>query len=639
MKVQKDKSSHNHIHQINYMPAISSFILLAGGIIMDYLQLGFFNGYIRLIYYLIPFILVGLDVLKNALKLMAKGKIFTEFFLMSIATIGAFLLGDYQEGVAVMLFYTIGELFQHGAVHNVRQNIQALLDMRPDIAYANVSGKYHKKAPQEVKIGDTIRVRNGEKVPLDGILLESSSFFNTAAITGESLPRHIEQGTEVLAGMINLGKVVELKVSRSYEDSALSKILKMVREASTRKGKTEKFMRKVARIYTPVVCFLALSLVLIPWLIVDNYSFNQWFYRALIFLVISCPCGLVISIPLAYFGGIGAGSQNGILFKGGNFIDLLARTESVVMDKTGTLTEGNFTIREIKVVKYTEELILKYAATLSHHSTHPISQAITGKLADHNLFTARKINEVEGHGIHGIIDEKHVILGNKKMMEKYAVPDVTYLEETTDTIIYIVVQQEYVGHIALSDRIKDTAAPALKELKQLGIKHLALLSGDKESVVGKIAAQLGVSEFRGNLLPEGKVKYVETYKEQYQPLAFVGDGVNDAPVLAVADIGIAMGGMGSDAAIETADIVIQTDQISKIPTAIKISRFTRIILWQNISFAFSIKVIILVLGTLGMASMWGAVFADVGVALLAILNAMRVQYKKYEDKPGVSRDN
>ncbi|MCE7923053.1 MAG: cadmium-translocating P-type ATPase [Haliscomenobacteraceae bacterium CHB4] len=614
-----------------YLPAIASFVLLLGGIAMDeYIQPRFFKGWLRLVWYLAAYLPVGLPVLKEAVPAVGKGEFFTEFLLMSIATVGAFAIGEYPEGVAVMLFYAVGELFQTAAVRRAKGNIKALLDVRPDTAEVLTDGNWAVVAPERVKVGDTVRVKPGGRVPLDGVLLgDSAAAFNTAALTGESKPTDMEPGGTVLAGSIAADKVVEIRVSKPFAESSIARILDLVQNATARKAPTELFIRKFAKVYTPIVVLLAALLVAVPYFIVPEYSFETWLYRALIFLVISCPCALVISIPLGYFGGIGAASRNGILFKGSNFLDAMTKINALVTDKTGTLTKGVFTVQRVAPSGgFSETELVQLIASLETASTHPVAKAVVafaeGKKI--RLDTPGNMEEISGHGLKGVVAGKTVLAGNDKLMAKFGIAVPSETADLVDTIVLAAVDGQFAGYITIADEIKDDAAVAIRRLHDLGVRKVVMLSGDKQRITSKIARVLGIDEAFGDLLPEGKVEKVEALKrDPATKLAFVGDGINDAPVLALADVGIAMGGLGSDAAIETADVVIQTDHPSKIATAISIGKATSRVVWQNIGLAFGVKVIVLILGAGGVATMWEAVFADVGVALLAILNAVRVQ--------------
>lgn len=613
-----------------YIPALISFTMLILGISFDYFDKPEFfqNQNIRLIWYIVAYIPVGFPVFKEAFTSIKKGEFFTEFTLMSVATIGAFILGEFPEGVAVMLFYAVGELFQSAAVNKAKNNIKALLDVRPNSATVFRNNEWKSVKPDEVAIGETIQIKVGEKVPLDGTMLSEFSSFNTSALTGESKPNSIKKGETVLAGMLNLEKVIEIKTTKKFEDSSLAKILQMVQEASSRKAKTELFIRKFAKIYTPIVFFLAVAMTFLPYLFVENYVFEQWFYRALVFLVISCPCALVISIPLGYFGGIGAASRNGILFKGSNYLDLMAKVNTVVMDKTGTLTEGVFKIQEIKSELINENEFLNYLSAIESNSTHPIAKAIVE--FHPSEFNAENVEEISGHGLKGIVNDKEILVGNGKLLQKFGINYNSEIDKIVESIVLMSIDGKYAGYVTIADEIKSDAKQAISEMKRNGVSKTMMLSGDKDTIVQKVANELKIDQAFGNLLPENKVEKVQELKQNPKNvIAFVGDGINDAPVLALSDVGIAMGGMGSDAAIETAHVVIQTDQPSKISTAIKIGRKTKQIVIQNIVLAFGLKIIVLILGAGGLATMWEAVFADVGVALLAILNAIRIQNFKF----------
>jgi Cd2+/Zn2+-exporting ATPase len=616
-----------------WLPAIASFVVLIGGIALDNWANptpSWFTGGFRFIWYMVAYIPVGLPVVIKGIKTAIKGDVFTEFFLMSVATIGAFYIGEYPEGVAVMLFYSVGELFQEAAVNRAKRSIKALLDVRPDSADVLRNGIYVNLPPENVKVGETIQVKVGERVPLDGEMLSEGSSFNTSALTGESKPSTFTRGETVLAGMINQEKVVELKVTKLFNDSSLARILTLVQDATTRKAKTEQFIRKFARIYTPIVVFLAIGITVIPYFIVDNYVFNTWLYRALIFLVISCPCALVISIPLGYFGGIGAASRAGILFKGSNYLDLMTKINQVVMDKTGTLTKAVFKVQEMESYDISQDEWLPLAAALEAKSTHPVAKAVV-EYANNNFnkMQVDALEEISGHGLKGEVNGKEVLAGNVKLMDMMKVPVNDGLRKIVDTIVIVAINRKLAGYLTIADEIKEDSKQAVDALHQLNVKT-TMLSGDKQAVVDKVAKYLGIDKAYGDLLPENKVQKVEALKhDKMNVVAFVGDGINDAPVLALSDVGIAMGGLGSDAAIETADVIIQTDHPSKIATAIQIGKATTKIVWQNIGLAFGVKLIVLVLGAGGLATMWEAVFADVGVALLAILNAVRIQRMKF----------
>jgi Cd2+/Zn2+-exporting ATPase len=611
-----------------YLPAIISMIMLFLGLAADFwFKLPFFSGPVRVVWYLLAYLPVAWPVIKEGWRSVKGGDFFTEFTLMTLATIGAFGIGQYPEGVAVMLFYSIGELFQGAAVRRAKSNIKALLEMRPSAAHVYRNNTYHIVKPQTVEVGETIQIKAGEKVPLDGEMISEASSFNTAALTGESVPATIRQGEQVLAGMLNLEKVVELKVTRRYEDSALSRILDMVQHATARKAKTELLIRRLAKVYTPIVFYLAVALVVIPFFIVDPYVFSDWLYRALIFLVISCPCALVISIPLGYFGGIGAASRNGILFKGSNYLDLITKVNTIVMDKTGTLTEGVFKVRDIVTCEMDKIEFIRMLAALERKSNHPIAKAIVEYAKNEmSSYQAEYIQEISGYGLTGIVNRKEVLAGNAKLLKKYNIAYDPVIDDIAETIVLVAINKRFAGYVLIADIIKEDAHQTIRELHRLGIKEIVMLSGDKMAITQKVAGELGIDVAYGDLLPEHKVeKFEELKRDKKKIIAFVGDGINDAPVLALSDVGIAMGAMGSDAAIETADVVIQTAHTSKIVTAIRIGRATRQIVIQNITLAFAIKVIVMALGAGGLATMWEAVFADVGVALLAILNAVRIQ--------------
>ena len=608
-----------------YIPAIISFLMLIAGIAFDYFKLPYFTDGIRLGWYSIAYLPVGLPVLKQGWNSILKGDFFTEFFLMGIATIGAFALGHYHEGVAVMLFYTLGELFQHSAVHKSQQNIKALLDIRANTALVFRENKFVSVHPQEVSVGEKIQVRTGEKVPLDGKLLSPSASLNTAAITGESKPDTVQTGKNIYAGSINLENVIEIETTKTFDNSSISRILHLVQDATARKSKTELFIRKFARIYTPIVVFSAIGLTLLPYFFVKDYIFQDWLYRALIFLVISCPCALVISIPLGYFGGLGAASKNGILFKGASFLDAITKINTVVMDKTGTLTKGVFKIKDIKTYGIDEAEMMSYLQAVEAQSTHPIARAIL-EYENKSKLIASNVTEIGGKGLKGTVNNKTVLVGNKALMDFHQIEIPSEIEQIVESIVMIAIDGKFSGYVTIADELKDDARQAIQQLRELGIKNIIMLSGDKASITEKLGQELGLQEAIGGLLPEDKLKKIEELKRiPGVKVAFVGDGINDAPVIAASDVGIAMGGLGSDVAIETADIVIQTDHPSKIARAIKIGRSTRSIVWQNIALAFGVKLIVLILGAGGIATMWEAVFADVGVAFLAILNAIRLQ--------------
>ena len=625
-----DHSETNQSSLQMFLPAIISFTLLLIAIAFDnYFPQTWFTGWVRIAWYVVAYIPVGIPVLKEAFESIRNGEIFSEFLLMGIATIGAFAIGEYPEGVAVMLFYAVGEVFQTLAVQRAKKNIKLLLDQRPDEATVMNGEKATVKKASEISIGEIIQLKPGEKLALDGKLISVTASFNTAALTGESKPDTKQKDETVLAGMINLNTVVLVEVTTAYSDSKLSKILEMVQEATAKKAPTELFIRKFAKIYTPAVVFAAIAICLIPIAFVDNYVFSDWLYRALIFLVISCPCALVISIPLGYFGGIGAASKNGILVKGSNFLDIMATIQVVVMDKTGTLTKGVFKVQKVIAVDITEADLVKFTAALETKSTHPVGTAIIeyAKGTEKNAIVT-DVEEIAGHGLKGKVDGNEILAGNVKLMKKFNISYDAEIDNTPFTIIVIAINQKYSGYFLIADEIKEDAKQAIESLHRINVKTV-MLSGDKQAVVDAVAKELNIDQAYGDLLPENKVEKVEELKSENLKIAFVGDGVNDAPVVALADAGIAMGGLGSDATIETADIVIQNDQPYKIFTAINIGKKTKQIVYQNIGLAFAVKAIVLVLGAGGLATMWEAVFADVGVALLAILNAVRIQRMKF----------
>lgn len=618
---KKDSKSYFN----KYIPALLSFLMLVSGIIADHFKLPFFTDIPRIIWYSTAYFPVGIPVLKQGWQAILKGDFFTEFFLMGIATIGAFVLGHYHEGVAVMLFYTVGELFQHAAVDKSKQNIKALLDIRPNVALVFRDSRFVSVHPKEVLVGETVQVRTGEKVPLDGKLLSSKASLNTAAITGESKPDTLQKGENIYAGSINLANVIEIKTTKVFEDSSISKILDLVQNATSKKSKTELFIRKFARIYTPIVVFSAIGITLLPNFFVAEYIFQEWFYRALVFLVISCPCALVISIPLGYFGGLGAASKNGILFKGASFLDAITKVNTVVMDKTGTLTKGVFKLNEIKAYGIDESEMMSYLKAMESQSTHHIARAIM-EFKDRSAYVASNVTEIAGKGLKGNVNNKWVLVGNKALMDNHQIEIPTETDQIIESVVWIAIDGKFSGYVTIADELKEDAHQTIRQLRAMGIKNIIMLSGDKASLTEKTGKELGLHKAIGGLLPEDKLNKVEALKKiSGTKVAFVGDGINDAPVIATSDVGIAMGGLGSDVAIETADVVIQTDHPSKIARAIKIGRSTRNIVWQNIALAFGIKLIVLILGAGGIATMWEAVFADVGVAFLAILNAIRLQ--------------
>lgn len=628
-----DDNGHNHgatepSGWLSHWPLLTALAIV---LVMMVLTFGFklsFNTLSALLIYIPAYLLAGYHVLALAIRKALRLDFFNEFFLMSVATIGAFAIGSFSEGVAVMVFYSIGEWFQDAAVSKAKRSIKALLDIRPDAVDVIRNGKVLPLAPAEVTIDERIQIKPGERVALDGLLLSDQATFNTAALTGESRPDDKIKGETVLAGMINLNQVIEVQVKAVFKDSKLSKILEMVQDATARKSQTQLFISRFAKIYTPIVFALAVLVVTLPLLFVPDYIFRDWLYRGLVFLVISCPCALVVSIPLGYFGGIGLASKNGILFKGSNFLDVMTKIDTVVMDKTGTLTKGVFEVQEVVTHDFDPQEFVLLAAAVESKSTHPIARTIVNYAGDvfHTAEIA-EVQEISGRGLKGIINGRTVLAGNTKLLEQFNIDYDKAVDNEADTVVVLAVDGKYAGYLTIADEIKPDAKQAITALHRLNIQTV-MLSGDKQTVVDRVAGLLGIDKVFGNLLPEDKVEKVEAIKREGRRLAFVGDGVNDAPVVALADAGIAMGGLGSDATIETADIVIQNDQPSRIVTAIKIGKLTRNVVWQNIALAMAIKIIVLVLGAGGVATLWEAVIADVGVALLAILNAVRIQQIK-----------
>ncbi len=607
-------------------------ILIALALFILALTVKFENEWINNCIFVLSYVIVGFEVLVNAIKHIFKGKVFDENFLMSIATIGAFAIGEYPEAVSVMLFYQVGELFQNYAIDKSRKSITSLMDIRPDYANKYVDGKIEKVNPTEVQIGDIIVIKPGEKVPLDGCVIEGKTTLDTKALTGEALPREVAEGNEVLSGCINLNGTIKVKVTKKFGESTVSKILDLVENASSKKAKSENFITKFAEYYTPVVVTIALALAIIPPFVMQNQTFSEWLYRALSFLVVSCPCALVISIPLSFFGGIGGASKRGILIKGGNYLEALSKTEVVVFDKTGTLTEGTFEVQEVKVVdkEITKEELLKLAAYAEHYSNHPIAGSV--KKAYAKEIDEKQIansHELSGLGIEVEIEDRHVLVGNEKLMQERNI-DFEKAKEI-GTALYISIDGKYAGYILIADKIKEDAKITIATLKKRGIKQTVMLTGDRKEVGEAVAKEIGIDKVYTELLPDGKVEKIEELvkqKSEQGKLTFVGDGINDAPVLAISDIGIAMGGLGADSAIEAADVVIMTDEPSKIIDAIKISKKTMRIVKQNIVFAIAVKVAVLILAAFGISTMWQAVFADVGVSVLAILNALRILHVK-----------
>ena len=607
---------------------IFSFVIFLVAILIS-----FESDLINKILYLIAYLIVGLEIVIKAIKNIFKGNVFDEHFLMAIATIGAIAIGEYPEAVAVMLFYQVGELFQDYAVDKSRKSIASLMDIRPDVAYVSKNGKIEKLSPEEVKIGETIVVKPGEKVPLDGKIIEGKSMVDTSALTGESVPVEVNVGDNILSGTINKNGLLTIKVEKEFGESTVSKILDLVENASSRKSKSENFITKFAKYYTPIVVIIAIILAIIPPFLINLGEFREWLYRSLTFLVVSCPCALVISIPLGFFGGIGGASKKGILVKGSNYLEALSSTEIVVFDKTGTLTKGVFEVQKIEPVDISKEELLKYTTYAEYNSNHPISislkNAYKKMISDKNqeeIDTSKiiSVEEFAGMGVLANIDGKEVLVGNEKLMKEKNI-EYTYCDEI-GTIIYVAIDSKYSGYILISDEIKEDSKYAIENLKKNNIRKTVMLTGDKEKPGKVVAEKLGLDEVYTELLPDGKVKKVEDLmkeKSEKGKLVFVGDGINDAPVLALSDIGIAMGGLGSDSAIEAADIVIMTDEPSKIVTAIKTSKKTMKIVKQNIIFAITVKILVLILTAFGIGNMWQAVFADVGVSVLAVINSLR----------------
>jgi len=612
-----------------HWPLLTALLILVLMLVLEY-GFKFVPPFpVNLIIYFAAFMLSGYNVIGLAWRKAKRFDFFNEFFLMTVATVGAFSIGSYSEGVAVMVFYSIGEWFQDAAVDRAKRSIKALLDIRPDRVTVIRNGNPTEVDPKTVKVDEIIQVKAGEKVALDGELFSDAATFNTAALTGESKPDTKRRGEKVFAGMINLDRVSEVQVKALFKDSKLSKILEMVQDATARKSKTQLFISRFAKVYTPIVFALALLVCFAPYFFTDSYNFHQWFYRALVFLVISCPCALVVSIPLGYFGGIGLASRNGILFKGSNFLDVMTKVNMVIMDKTGTLTKGVFKVQEVITQDFDETELVRIAAAIELNSTHPIAMAVV-EYAGEKLagLKVENVEEISGHGLKGTVEGKMILAGNVKLLKKFSVSYPSEVDLLVDTVVVIAVNDKYEGYITIADEIKADAKQAIEQMQGLKIKTV-MLSGDKQAVVDKVAKAIGIDQAYGDLLPEEKVEKVQAFKDAGNRIAFVGDGVNDAPVVALADAGIAMGGLGSDATIETADIVIQNDQPSKITTAIKVGKITSQVVWQNITIAMVVKVIVLVLGAGGVANLWEAVIADVGVALLAILNAVRIQKMKF----------
>ncbi|WP_138476324.1 heavy metal translocating P-type ATPase [Dyadobacter bucti] len=627
-----DHDGHNHGESQNASILKSRWMLwlsltiLGGYLVTTFIFRQEINRVAEFVLMASAYILAGNKTVAAAFRRVGRGDFFNEFTLMTIATFGAFFIGEFSEGVAVMVFYEIGELIQDLAVSRSKKSIKALLDVRPDTVTVIRNGVNTQADPATVQVGETILVKAGEKVALDGVLTSLNGTFNTAALTGESKPDVKSRNQQVLAGMINTEKTVEIEVRALFKDSKLSRILEMVQEATARKAPTQLLISRLAKIYTPIVFLLSVLIILVPLFFVADYQFQQWLYRGMVFLVIACPCALTISIPLGYFGGIGLASRNGILIKGANFLDVITKIDTVVSDKTGTLTKGVFKVQKIETNLDPTDFLIK-TASLESYSTHPVAKAIVKHDETLELLKPQDVEEISGHGLKGTVNTETVLAGNLKLLDKFSVSYPRELADIVETIVVVAINGTYAGYITIADEIKEDAAKTVSDLESLGIETI-MLSGDKEAIVSQTARQLHIAHSFGNLLPEDKVRVVESLKNEGRKIAFIGDGVNDAPVIALSDLGIAMGGMGSDAAIETADIVIQNDQPSKIVSAIRAGKITKSIVYQNISLAMGVKVLVMVLGAGGVATLWEAVFADVGVALLAILNAFRIQGKK-----------
>lgn len=642
MSTSTTSTDHGHDHEHNHekkwtLPMISAILLVAGILFENFTTL-LAPPYYALVFYVITFLPVGIPVFKEAYSEINGGEYFSEFTLMAVAALGAFFIGEYPEAVAVMLFYTVGEILQDAAVDRATRNISDLLDVRPERTLVLKDGRLVEEVPENVAVGETIELKPGERVPLDGELLNATASFDTSALTGESMPRSILVGEQVLAGMIVSNQSIRIKVTKPYNQSTLARILSLVNDAAERKAPTELFIRKFARVYTPIVIALAAAIVLLPMLAAQiinfDYNFSDWLYRGLVFLVISCPCALVISVPLGYFAGIGAASKLGVLFKGSNYLDTITKIDAIAFDKTGTLTKGKFEVFKTDVADgVNESTFLNSVMSVEAKSTHPIAQAVVAYANKNGAqeLAVTEMNEIAGHGASAFVDGHHLLVGNMRLMTKEGVEVTQSFEENVATIVLCAIDYKYAGVLLLSDTLKEDAISAIEGLKREGIKEIHLLSGDKREIVDYFAKKLDVQFAKAELLPEDKASYIShLVHEEKKTVAFVGDGMNDAPVLAMSNVGIAMGGLGSDAAIESADVVIQNDQPSRVATAIKIGKYTLAVVRQNIIGAISVKVIVLLAGALGFASLWGAVFADVGVALLAVSNSMRVLHKKYQ---------
>ena len=622
VKVEKKVSGKTNVQRAKFEVKPT---LIIGTILYLIAVIGDFKGALALILFVASYLLIGGKVVLTAIKNIARGQLFDENFLMTVATIGAFSISEYPEAVAVMLFYEIGETIQGYAVNRSRSSISSLMDIRADYANIIIDGKEKKVSPETVKVEDIILVKPGEKIPLDGIVVEGESFVDTSALTGESVPRKIAVNDEILSGGINTNGVLKVKVTKKFGESTVSRILEMVENAANKKANTEKFITKFAKVYTPIVVALAILIAVVPSIFIKDALFSTWLYRALVFLVVSCPCALVVSVPLGFFAGIGGASKKGVLVKGSNYLELLKDLETVVFDKTGTLTEGVFTVTEINTNNIQKEKLIEVAAMAESFSNHPIAISIIkeyGKEIDKEVI--EEYEEIAGHGIKAVINNEEVLIGNAKLMNQF---NISYNEvDSIGTVVYCAINGEFKGSIVISDKIKENAAEALINLKAAGVKKTVMLTGDNKKTAEKVGEKVNIDEVHSELLPLGKVKEVEKLLKASNKngrLAFVGDGVNDAPVLARADIGIAMGGIGSDAAIEAADVVLMKDDINALVDAINVSKKTNKILWQNIIFALGVKVIVMVLGTFGIANMWTAVFADVGVTIIAIINSTR----------------
>lgn len=609
-------------------------IIISFGLLLIAMLADFGNTYINNFIFIISYLIVGSEILKEAVEHIFKGKIFDENFLMSVATIGAFCIGEYPEAVAVMLFYQLGELFQNYAVDKSRKSISSLMDLRPDVATVLRNGEEIEITPEEIKRDEIIIVRPGEKIPLDGIVLEGNSMLDTMALTGESMPREVSISDEVLSGCINQNGILKIKVTKEFGESTVSKILNLVENSSNRKARSENFISKFAEVYTPIVVLIAILITVLPMLFVKDAIFTDWLYRALSFLVVSCPCALVISIPLSFFSSIGGASKKGILIKGSNYIEALANAEIVVLDKTGTLTEGVFEVQKIEAIDMSSDDLLKLAAHAENYSNHPVSISVKnayGKEIDEKLIS--KTEELSGRGISAVVEDNEILIGNERLMKENGI-QYSRCEEV-GTVLYVAMNKKYCGYILISDKIKKDSEIAIKKMKENGIKKVVMLTGDRRAVAEDVAAKLSIDNVHAELLPDGKVEKVEgLFKEKSEKgkLIFAGDGINDAPVLALADIGIAMGGLGADSAVEASDVVIMTDEPSKIADAIKLSKKTMRIVYENIIFAIAVKVAVLILAGFGLSTMWEAVFADVGVSVIAVLNALRLLgYRNKED--------